>query len=154
MVVVIGAQVYQLARRAYGMSEGEAAFMLGLLGLVQFIPFLLLTPLAGVLADRMDRRYLGAMAHYACADSGWQLQLRAGQDQPLDRAMEIARLIANKNPHAIRAAKRLAARMPEADTDTLLMEESREQHAIIRSKNQVEAVMAEMERRKPQFQDG
>lgn len=62
MVVVIGAQVYQLARRTYGMSEGEAAFMLGLLGLVQFIPFLLLTPVAGVLADRMDRRYLGAMA--------------------------------------------------------------------------------------------
>lgn len=74
-------------------------------------------------------------------------------DQPLERAMEIARLIANKNPHAIRAAKRLAARMPEADTDTLLMEESREQHAIIRSKNQVEAVMAEMERRKPSFQE-
>jgi hypothetical protein len=43
--------------------------------------------------------------------------------------------------------------MPEADTDTLLREESREQHAIIRSKNQVEAVMAEMERRKPAFQD-
>lgn len=62
MVVVIGAQVYQLARRTYGMSEGEAAFMLGLLGLVQFIPFLLLTPLAGVLADRMDRRHLGAIA--------------------------------------------------------------------------------------------
>jgi len=62
MVVVIGAQVYQIARRVHGMSEGEAAFMLGLLGLIQFIPFMLLTPLAGVLADRMDRRHLGAMA--------------------------------------------------------------------------------------------
>ncbi len=62
MVVVIGAQVYQLARRTYGMSEAESAFLLGLLGLVQFIPFLLLTPVAGVLADRMDRRHLGAMA--------------------------------------------------------------------------------------------
>lgn len=72
---------------------------------------------------------------------------------PLERAMAIARVIANKNPHAIRAAKRLAAKMPEADTDALLMEESIEQHGIIRSKNQVEAVMAEMERRKPQFQE-
>ncbi len=62
MVVVIGAQVYQLARRTYGMSEAESAFLLGLLGLVQFIPFLLLTPVAGVLADRMDRRHLGAIA--------------------------------------------------------------------------------------------
>ncbi|OZA94730.1 MAG: enoyl-CoA hydratase [Erythrobacter sp. 34-65-8] len=75
------------------------------------------------------------------------------EDNPLDRAMAIARLITGKNPHAIRAAKRLAAKMPEADTDTLLMEESREQHGIIRSKNQVEAVMAEMERRKPAFQE-
>lgn len=62
MVVVIGAQVYQIARRTYGMSEAESAFLLGLLGLVQFIPFMLLTPVAGVLADRMDRRHLGAIA--------------------------------------------------------------------------------------------
>lgn len=62
MVVVIGAQTYQLARTHYGMNEAEASFMLGLLGLAQFIPFLLLTPLAGVLADRMDRRYVAAAA--------------------------------------------------------------------------------------------
>lgn len=62
MVVVMGAQVYQLARQTYGMSEAEAAFLLGILGLFQFIPFFLLTPVAGVLADRMDRRHLGAIA--------------------------------------------------------------------------------------------
>ena len=62
VVVVIGAQVYQLARNAHGMSEADAAFMLGLLGLVQFIPFMLLTPVAGLLADRLDRRFLCAAA--------------------------------------------------------------------------------------------
>jgi MFS family permease len=62
MVVVIGAQVYQLARTDYGMNPKEAAFLLGMLGLAQFIPFMLLTPIAGVLADRMDRRHLGAIA--------------------------------------------------------------------------------------------
>ncbi len=62
MVVVIGAQTYQLARNDYGMNEAEASFMIGVLGLVQFIPFLLLTPLAGVVADRMDRRYVAAAA--------------------------------------------------------------------------------------------
>lgn len=31
-----------------------------------------------------DGRYLGAMAHYACADSGWQAQLRLGSDNPVD----------------------------------------------------------------------
>ena len=60
MVVVIGAQTYQLARSQYGMNEAQASFLLGILGLVQFIPFLLQTPLAGVLADRMDRRYVAA----------------------------------------------------------------------------------------------
>ena len=62
MVVVIGAQTYQLARTQYGMSEAEASFLIGVLGLVQFIPFMLLTPIAGVLADRMDRRYVAAAA--------------------------------------------------------------------------------------------
>ena len=62
MVVVIGAQTYQIARVTYGMSEREASFMLGVLGLTQFIPFLILTPLAGLVADRMDRRYVAAAA--------------------------------------------------------------------------------------------
>lgn len=62
MVVVIGAQTYQLARTQYHLGEAQASFLLGILGLVQFIPFMLLTPIAGVLADRMDRRYVAAGA--------------------------------------------------------------------------------------------
>lgn len=62
MVVVIGAQTYQIAREVHHFSEQRAAFLLGVLGLVQFVPFMLLTPVAGVLADRMDRRYVGAVA--------------------------------------------------------------------------------------------
>lgn len=74
-------------------------------------------------------------------------------ENPRERALAIARQIANKNPHAIRAAKRLQAGMWENETDAILMSESIEQHAIMRSRNQVEAVMAEMERRKPNFED-
>ncbi|GAB4480143.1 MAG: crotonase/enoyl-CoA hydratase family protein [Erythrobacter tepidarius] len=74
-------------------------------------------------------------------------------DNPRERALALARTIALKNPHAIRAAKRLQAAMVENDTDAILMEESIEQHAIMRSRNQIEAVMAEMERRKPNFED-
>ena len=62
MVVVIGAQTYQIARTTYHMDEQQASFMLGILGLTQFLPFMLLTPLAGVVADRMDRRYVAAAA--------------------------------------------------------------------------------------------
>ncbi len=58
MVVIIGYQLYDVARSQYGMSITEASFQLGLLGLAQFVPLLLLTPVAGVVADMFDRRYV------------------------------------------------------------------------------------------------
>lgn len=73
--------------------------------------------------------------------------------EPLARAVAIAREIANRNPQAIRAAKRLQAGMMERDTDAILLEESIEQHAIMRQPNQVEAVMAAMQKRAPKFED-
>lgn len=72
---------------------------------------------------------------------------------PLARAIAIAREIANRNPGAIRAAKRLQAGMIERDTDAILLEESIEQHAIMRTPNQIEAVMAAMQKRAPKFED-
>src|ERR1700712_766696 len=60
MVVVLGYQLYDLARAAYGMTVAQAAFQLGLMGLAQFLPFLLLTPVAGNVADRFDRRLISA----------------------------------------------------------------------------------------------
>jgi MFS family permease len=62
MVVIIGYQVYDVAREAYGMPMSRAAFMLGLLGVAQFVPLMLLTPLAGLAADRFDRRYVAMVA--------------------------------------------------------------------------------------------
>jgi MFS family permease len=63
MVVVIAWQVYDVARSDYGMSPKAAAFQLGLLGLVQFIPLALLTPLAGWAADRFERRRVAIFAN-------------------------------------------------------------------------------------------
>ena len=62
MVVIIGYQLYDVARSDYGMSITEAALQLGLLGLVQFLPMFFLTPLAGIAADRFDRRIVAAIA--------------------------------------------------------------------------------------------
>ena len=56
MVIVIGWQVYDIARET--MSIREAAFQLGLIGLVQFVPLFVLTPVSGWTADRLDRRYI------------------------------------------------------------------------------------------------
>ncbi|HXG81524.1 MAG TPA: MFS transporter [Sphingomicrobium sp.] len=63
MVVIIGYQVYDVARTDYGMSIRDAAFQLGLLGLVQFLPVALLTPVAGWVADRFERRTVARLAN-------------------------------------------------------------------------------------------
>lgn len=60
MVVVIGWQVYDVARQT--MPIREAAFLLGLVGLVQFLPVFLLSLVVGVIADRLDRRYIARAA--------------------------------------------------------------------------------------------
>ena len=74
-------------------------------------------------------------------------------DDPLARATALAETIANKNPDAIRGSKRLFKVMQEEGEDAILLAESREQDGIMRTPNQVEAVMAEMEKRQPRFAD-
>lgn len=74
-------------------------------------------------------------------------------DNPLDHAMTVASQIALKNPKAIRASKRIIdASHYQTAAEGLLME-SVEQDKIMGSPNQIEAVMAELEKRKPQFED-
>jgi MFS family permease len=63
MVVIIGYQVYDVARADYGMSIRGASLQLGLVGLFQFIPLLLLTPVAGWVADRFERRLVARLAN-------------------------------------------------------------------------------------------
>lgn len=63
MVVIIGWQVYDVARSDYGMSPKEAAFQLGLLGLIQFVPLAALTPVAGWAADKWERRTVARFAN-------------------------------------------------------------------------------------------
>jgi len=68
MVVVIGWQVYDIARQT--MSTRDAAFQLGLIGLIQFIPLALLTLVTGWTADRIDRRWIARITillEAACA---------------------------------------------------------------------------------------
>lgn len=70
---------------------------------------------------------------------------------PHAEALALARAIAGRNPHAIRAAKRLANQ--EGDAAALLAAESREQAALLCSPNQMEAVMANLQKRDPVFTD-
>ena len=75
------------------------------------------------------------------------------EEDPLARATALAQTIAGKNPAAVRGSKRLFDAMHDRDTDAILMAESEEQDQVIRKPNQIEAVMAEMQKRAPQFED-
>lgn len=75
------------------------------------------------------------------------------QADPLARATAIATEIASRNPESIRGAKRLFDIMDDEGTDAILLAESREQDGVIRKPNQVEAVMAGMQKRAPNFTD-
>ncbi|APG62131.1 enoyl-CoA hydratase [Sphingorhabdus lutea] len=72
---------------------------------------------------------------------------------PLARALELAATIAGKNPDAIRAAKRLFDDFIDGDEDAVLMAESVAQNKVMRKPNQIEAVMAGMQKREAKFTD-
>jgi enoyl-CoA hydratase/carnithine racemase len=72
---------------------------------------------------------------------------------PRAEALATAHEIAARNPHAIRAAKRLLNAAPVTDPASGLVQETLEQVALIGSPNQAEAVMANLEKRAPAFAD-
>ncbi len=54
--IIIGWQVYGIARETLDIRE--SAFLLGMIGLAQFVPLFLLTPVVGLVADTFDRRWI------------------------------------------------------------------------------------------------
>ena len=80
MVVVLGYQFYDLARTEYGLSIREASFQLGLLGLAQFLPLAILTPVAGWVADRFDRRHIAILANGIDASIALSLAILSAND--------------------------------------------------------------------------
>lgn len=74
-------------------------------------------------------------------------------DDPHAAAMDMARAIAGRSPHAVRGIKRLANAMHDDDPATLLERETAEQVAVIGKPNMMEAVAANMGRRAADFTD-
>ncbi|XOV89878.1 MAG: crotonase/enoyl-CoA hydratase family protein [Pseudomonadota bacterium] len=72
-------------------------------------------------------------------------------EDPIAEALQVAAEIASRNPDAIRAAKRILNNAPYESAAETLLAESVEQDNIIGSRNQVEAVKANMEQRAPEF---
>lgn len=74
-------------------------------------------------------------------------------DDPVAHAMDVARQIAARNPEAIRGIKRLYNEPADRHLPETLLLESEIQDTIIGGPNQIEAIMAEMEKRDAQFSD-
>ncbi len=72
---------------------------------------------------------------------------------PRGDALALAKEIAGKNPHAVRGAKRLLNLMGDGDQKEILLQETKEQVALIGSPNQVEAVMSNMQKREANYAD-
>lgn len=74
-------------------------------------------------------------------------------DDPHAAAMDLAREIAGRSPHAVRGIKRLANAMHDDDPRTLLERETEEQVAVIGKPNMMEAVAANLGKRAAVFVD-
>jgi enoyl-CoA hydratase/carnithine racemase len=72
---------------------------------------------------------------------------------PLADALETAKLIATKSPHAIRAGKALLRDAPRMSRADALKLETALQVTLLGSANQTEAVQANMMKRAPSFKD-
>ncbi|MEG3123954.1 crotonase/enoyl-CoA hydratase family protein [Sphingomonas sp. GB1N7] len=74
-------------------------------------------------------------------------------DDPYTAAMDLAKVIAGRSPHAIRGAKRLCNMAHDADPRAMLVAETDEQVAVIGKPNMMEAVAANMGKRAAVFAD-
>ncbi len=74
-------------------------------------------------------------------------------EDPLAEARALARSIANRSPQAVRGAKRLLNGMSEQGSAAILQAERDEQAKLIYQPSQIEAVVANMEKRAPKFSD-
>ena len=105
---------------------------------------------------RGPRRGQGAHVHRSDGDRDRGRRTRLAthlSEDPRTHALELAAEIAEKSPHAIRAAKRLFNAAPKVSVADGFRQEREEIGALIGSPNQVEQVKAFFEKRRPSFVD-
>jgi len=107
----------------------------------------------GNVRDDVLRKLVYTHAEFSGADACAMGFATEVAEEPLSRAMALADEIAGKNPHAIRAAKRLSNALATSTDEELLLAESEEQTQIIGKPNQIEAVMSQMEGRPAAYPD-
>ena len=100
------------------------------------------------------KRYSEQVHNFLAAENVNQVRLPTElADKPYDEAMALAREIAAKNPHAVRAAKKLLNEGWHGDAARGLLMESELEMTLITTPNQLEAITANFAKRAPVFQD-
>ncbi len=107
----------------------------------------------GIVRDDVLRELTYTNREFTGAEAAEMGMATLVDPDPISRAKAIATEIANRNPAAIQAAKSLFNRHREMQPDAILMEESVLQMQLLGSRNQTEAVAAQMEGRPPRFAD-
>ncbi len=102
--------------------------------------------------DVMRRLTYTAEKFAACDALSWGFVTELAED-PSARATAIAQDIVAKNPDAVRVAKEMFNRTELTDVAETLLIESELQGRLIGTPNQMEAVMAGMQKRLPVFKD-
>ena len=126
--VAIGWQVYDLARDpvengGMGLAINEAAFMLGLVGLAQFIPVLLLSLVGGQAADRLNRKMILVVSNMVrlLATVGLLTTLILPANQALMLIFGVAFLLGTVNAFTPAAANALYPQLvPRSDLPTAI----------------------------------
>ena len=126
--VAIGWQVYELARDpvaagGLGLGINEAAFMLGLVGLVQFVPVLLLSLIGGQAADRLNRKMILVASNLlrGCATIVLLMTLALPASQAFPMIFSAAFLLGVVNAFTPAAASALYPQLvPRADLPTAI----------------------------------
>jgi enoyl-CoA hydratase/carnithine racemase len=118
------------------------------------IPDMTGTQLLPELVGRDVAKELTYTARIVSGEEAVRIGLATRTDpDPLAAALAMAKEIAGRSPHAIRAAKRLLDLAGRTDLASGFAAEQEEIRALIGSPNQVEAVTARLEKRDPRFDE-
>jgi enoyl-CoA hydratase/carnithine racemase len=118
------------------------------------IPDMTGTQLLPELVGRDVAKELTYTARIVSGEEAVRIGLATRTDpDPLAAALAMAKEIAGRSPHAIRAAKRLLDLAGRTDLASGFAAEQEEIRALIGSPNQVEAVTARLEKRDPSFDE-
>jgi enoyl-CoA hydratase/carnithine racemase len=118
------------------------------------IPDMTGTQLLPELVGRDVAKELVYTARIVSGEEAARLGLATRTDpDPLAAALALAREIAGRSPHAIRAAKRLLDLAGRASLEAGFAREQLEIAALIGSPNQLEAITARLSKRAPKFTD-